>query len=75
MGGNVCYNFSPLIYTYQEENIAISGQGEIDVAASDWSLEWRKLQNPEKDRLCQMGNDTIPEEQRVFANGFIGISV
>ena len=71
--GTVCYNFSPLIYAYQQENIAISGEGEIDGAARDWSFEWRKLQKPEKDRLRKMGNDTIPEEQRVFANGFLDL--
>ncbi len=71
--GTVCYNFSPLIYAYQQENIAITGKGEIDGAARDWSFEWRKLQKPEKNTLRQMGNDTIPEEQRVFGNGFLDL--
>ena len=71
--GTVCYNFSPLIYAYQQANIAITGEGEIDGAAKDWSVEWRKVQKPEKDLLRKMGNDTIPEEQRVFANGFLDL--
>ncbi len=71
--GTVCYNFSPLIYAYQQTNIAITGEGEIDGAAKDWSVEWRKVQKPEKDLLRQMGNDTIPVEQRVFANGFLDL--
>ena len=71
--GTICYNFSPLIYAYQQKNIAITGAGEIDGAAREWSREWRKVQNPEKDVLRKMGNDTIPVEQRVFANGFLDL--
>ncbi|MCG8384375.1 MAG: glycoside hydrolase family 28 protein, partial [Cytophagales bacterium] len=67
--GTVCYNYSPLIYGYQLKNIAITGKGMIDGAAREWSMEWRKVQKPDKDRLRQMGNDTIPEVQRVFAEG------
>jgi len=71
--GTICYNFSPLIYAYQKKNIAITGEGEIDGAAKEWSIEWRKLQKPEKDTLRKMGNDKIPVEQRVFANGFLDL--
>lgn len=71
--GTVCYNYSPLIYGYQLENVAITGQGIIDGAAREWSTEWRKVQNPDKDVLRQMGNDQVPEEQRVFANGFLDL--
>ncbi len=71
--GTICYNYSPLIYGYQLENIAITGSGTIDGAAKEWSIEWRKVQKPEKNRLRQMGNDTIPEVQRVFGNGFLDL--
>ena len=69
--GTVCYNYSPLIYGYQLQHVAISGLGIIDGAANAWSKEWRKQQNPDKARLRQMGNDTVPEDQRIFANGFL----
>jgi len=71
--GTICYNFSPLIYAYQKHNIAITGNGEIDGAAKKWSKDWRKVQKPEKDVLRKMGNDTVPVEQRVFANGFLDL--
>ena len=71
--GTVCYNYSPLIYAYQKQNIAITGKGVIDGAAKEWSIDWRKRQKPDKKLLRQMGNDTIPEEQRVFANGFLDL--
>jgi polygalacturonase len=71
--GTVCYNYSPLIYGNDLENIAITGKGTIDGNGVQWSQEWRKRQKPDKKRLRQMGNDTIPEEQRVFGNGFLDL--
>ena len=69
--GTVCWNYSPLIYAYRQSNIGLTGPGTIDGLGLDWSKNWRKLQNPDKDRLRQMGNDTIPEDRRVFGNGFL----
>lgn len=71
--GTVCYNYSPLIYGYQVENVAITGKGIIDGAAREWSIEWRKHQDPDKAILRQIGNDTVPEQQRVFANGYLDL--
>lgn len=71
--GTVCYNYSPLIYGYRLQNVAITGKGMMDGAAKEWSMEWRKVQKPDKDRLRQMGNDVIPEVQRVFGNGFLDL--
>ena len=30
-----CYNYSPLIYAYEAENIAITGEGVLDGQAAD----------------------------------------
>ncbi|HMQ45997.1 MAG TPA: glycoside hydrolase family 28 protein [Saprospiraceae bacterium] len=70
--GTVCWNWSPLIYAYQAENIAITGEGEIDGHGQDWSKKWRKLQKSDQTLLRQMGNDLIPEDQRIFGNGILG---
>lgn len=72
--GTICYNYSPLIYGYQLKNIAISGKGVIDGAAREWSRKWKKIQNPDKDILRQMGNDTIAEHKRVFGNGYLDLN-
>lgn len=72
--GTVCYNYSPLIYGKGLKNIAISGKGTIDGNGVEWSSEWRKRQKPDKKRLRQMGNDTLPDEQRVFGNGFLDLN-
>ncbi len=71
--GTVCWNWSPLIYAYQQQNIGIIGQGLIEGNGKQWSMDWRKRQKPEKKRLRQMGNDVIPDEERVFANGFLDL--
>ena len=71
--GTVCWNWSPLIYAYQQQNIGIIGQGLIEGNGKQWSMDWRKRQKPEKKRLREMGNDVIPDEQRVFANGFLDL--
>lgn len=70
--GTVCWNWSPLIYAYQAEHIAITGEGEIDGNGQNWSQEWRKLQKADQILLRQMGNDLIPEDQRIFGNGVLG---
>lgn len=72
--GTICYNYSPLIYGVGLTNIAITGEGVIDGNAVTWSKAWRRKQKPDKAVLRQMGNDTIPEEQRVFGNGFLDLN-
>lgn len=69
--GTVCYNYSPLIYAYQQENLAITGEGILDgQTEGTWSL-WKKDnngKNQENDKklLRQMGNDLVPESKRIF---------
>lgn len=71
--GIVCYNYSPLIGGHNLTNIALTGQGIIDGNAGEWSRSWREKQDPDKARLRQMGHDKIPDEQRVFGNGFLDL--
>ncbi|CAH0999499.1 hypothetical protein LEM8419_00799 [Neolewinella maritima] len=71
--GTVVYNYSPFIYAKGQRNIAITGSGTIDGKARQWSMDWRKRQQADKDRLRKMGNDRLPDEQRVFADGFLDL--
>lgn len=64
--GTVCYNYSPLIYAQRAENVAITGEGMIDGQTGLFWHEWKKLQESDKKILRQMGNDLVPEEQRIF---------
>lgn len=71
--GTVCYNYSPLIYAAGQSNLALTGEGTIDGKGAQWSKEWRKEQGQDKATLRKMGNDKVPEERRVFGNGFLDL--
>jgi polygalacturonase len=72
-----CYNYSPLIYAYGQENIAITGKGKLDGQADNtnwWS--WKgskdplaKNQTASVKKLNKMGDDGVPVAQRIFGDG------
>ena len=74
--------YSPLIYAFEQENVAITGRGTLDGQGSTtvwWPWKGRWKQHPEwdrgptqkaaRDRLFEMAEAGIPVEQRVFAEG------
>ncbi len=79
--GVECRNFSPLIYAYQQENIAITGKGTLDGGGSNetwwlWNPEDKSLvtgthslQHEDRLALIEMGNRGTPVEERVFGKG------
>lgn len=76
--GVECMNYSPLIYAYEAENIAISGSGTVNGQASNsiwwpWAGKaeygWNSSitsQFDDRDSLFQMGEAKIPVEKRIF---------
>jgi len=80
--GVECMNYSPFIYAYGQENIAITGSGTIDGNASVenwWIWKGRKEYgwNESKEngvdnvkKLYQMAEDNIPVAERVFGDGY-----
>ncbi len=76
-------NYSPLIYAYNQENIALTGEGILDGQATDknwWSWKGRrafggidksKSQNDSmsRPRLMKMNDDGVPVEKRIFGEG------
>jgi polygalacturonase len=75
--GNELMNFSPLIYAYEQENIAITGLGTFDgqADAAHW-WPWKgkgqpSVPNHAKDTavLRQMDEDNVAARQRVFGGG------
>ncbi|WBL24661.1 glycoside hydrolase family 28 protein [Zunongwangia sp. HGR-M22] len=46
--GTVMKNFSPLIYAYEVENIAITGRGTIDGQGRKWWLELYRIETAEE---------------------------
>jgi polygalacturonase len=73
--GTVCYNYSPLIYAYQQKNIALTGEGLLDGQANQFWYAWKKQpdgndQEKDKKLLRDMGRDGVDENKRVFGNGY-----
>lgn len=76
--GIICYNYSPFIYAYQKENIAITGEGTFDGQATKekYWLPWKngsvnknESQAEAKKKIRQMGEEQVPVEERIFGEG------
>ena len=66
-------NYSPFIYAFEQENIAITGGGTLDGQAGDahwwpWRAEAVKP-GAARDRLFDMGKRGVPVADRVFGDG------
>jgi polygalacturonase len=74
-------NYSPLIYAFEQTNVAVTGAGTIDGQASDvhW-WPWKGLKNfgwregtpnqaEARKKLFAMGEAGVPVEQRLFGDG------
>jgi polygalacturonase len=79
--GVECYNYSPFIYAYEQENIAITGSGTIDGQASFdtwWSWKGRKEYGWKEGKpngiddtkiLYQYPENGVPVKERIFGEG------
>lgn len=69
--GLECMNYSPLVYAFQCENIAISGKGTLAPEMSTWKV-WFKRPQPHIDALVKLynyGSFDEPVENRQMAEG------
>jgi polygalacturonase len=64
------YNYSPFIYAFEQENIAITGSGTIDGQASreNW-WGWTARQGQSRNRLASLVDANAPVDQRQFGDG------
>lgn len=79
--GMECYNYSPLIYAYEAQNIAITGEGTLDGQADEtnwWPWKGKKehgwkdgmpQQKAARDRLVKMVEQGTPVAERKFGEG------
>jgi unsaturated rhamnogalacturonyl hydrolase len=72
--GMECYNLSPLIYAFEQENIAVTGDGVLDgqASAENW-WGWKKQTEPGardqrtgRQRLARMVEENVPVNERRF---------
>ncbi|HEX5057467.1 MAG TPA: glycoside hydrolase family 28 protein [Gammaproteobacteria bacterium] len=72
--------YSPLIYAYEQRNIAITGKGSLHGNANrsnwwpwkgnkEWGLEGAPGQAPARERLFADAENNVPVAQRVYAEG------
>ena len=71
-------NYSPFIYAYEQENIAITGNGTLDGNANNenwwyWcgakKFGWKEglgRQNPARARLHEQTHEEVPAEKRIY---------
>lgn len=78
--GTELMNYSPFVYAFEAENIAITGAGTLDGQADAghwWNWKGRREsgapagpnQNKDRKALQEMGERGVPVEQRVFGEG------
>ncbi|HYE58820.1 MAG TPA: glycoside hydrolase family 28 protein [Rhodothermales bacterium] len=74
-------NYSPLIYAFEQEDVAVTGTGVLDGGGDEthwWPWKgraeygWKQgdpMQTPARNRLFDMAERGVPPEQRVFGEG------
>ncbi|HKC65707.1 MAG TPA: glycoside hydrolase family 28 protein [Pyrinomonadaceae bacterium] len=76
--GTECMNYSPLIYAFEQENIAVTGTGTLDGSASDanwWAWNRKGAQGGDAParasirKLLDYGERNVPVKDRVFGKG------
>src|SRR5438270_1730791 len=75
--GTECMNYSPFIYAFEQENIAVTGTGTLDGSASDqnwWAWAKRKEGGEAPARasvrkLLDFGERGVPVTDRIFGKG------
>lgn len=68
--GTECLNYSPLVYAFEQENIAITGSGTLDGNAgiTNW-WRWKWTQKPDVTALCEQAEKGVPVDKRVYGEG------
>jgi unsaturated rhamnogalacturonyl hydrolase len=75
--GVECMNYSPFIYAFEQENIAVTGEGTLDGQASDenwwgWTrrgADRRSRATTDRDALNEQGEQGVPVAERVYGAG------
>jgi polygalacturonase len=65
-------NYSPFIYAFEAENIAITGRGTLDgqADAQHW-WAWQRQQTADRNRLIDLATRRAPVAERMFGDGHV----
>jgi polygalacturonase len=67
--GTRVFSYSPLIYAWEVEDLAITGAGTIDGNVNSGFHPWHPKADPDMQRLRRMGFNGVPVAERVFGAG------
>jgi len=67
--GTMLYNYSPMIYGNNVENIAITGNGIIDGEAKNTWIKWKPLEKKDQLLSREMNHKNTPIKDRIFGEG------
>lgn len=63
------FNYSPLIYTVEQENVAITGDGIIDGNAAETWSPFKSKQESAQNRARDFGAEQVLVKERIFGKG------
>jgi len=69
--GTEMYGYSPFIYAYKVQDVAITGKGIIDGNEKSDFFAWHPREKPDQLALRKMGIQGLPVEQRQFGKGHL----
>jgi len=67
--GTMLYNYSPMIYGNNLQNIAITGNGIIDGEAKNTWIKWKPLEKKDQLLSREMNHKNTPIQERIFGEG------
>jgi polygalacturonase len=67
--GTMLYNYSPMIYGNNVQNVAITGKGIIDGEAKNTWNKWKSLEKKDQLLSREMNHKNTPIKERVFGEG------
>jgi polygalacturonase len=62
-------NYSPFVYAYEQENIAVTGEGTLDGQGDENNWWFWKTKQQANDRLKEMAKNNVPVSERIFGEG------
>jgi len=70
--GTELMNFSPFIYAFEQQNIALTGNGTLDARASAvvWH-QWARVGRADNARLAELASNNVPVTERIFGPGHL----
>lgn len=68
--GTMLYNYSPMIYGINLQDIAITGEGIIDGEGHGIWATWKPIEDKGKELSRDMNHNQTPVEKRIFGEGF-----